>query len=50
MKISTASGKLLETHHMMFSGLMSWRLPIGLYKLHIEFTFGVHSKTVLIIL
>ncbi|MBK8349107.1 MAG: T9SS type A sorting domain-containing protein [Saprospiraceae bacterium] len=29
MKISDASGKLLETHHLMYSGLMTWRLGEG---------------------
>ena len=33
MKISTASGKLLETHHLMYSGLMSWRLGKGIWKM-----------------
>lgn len=34
MKISTASGKLMETHHLVYSGLMSWRLGEGTYKLN----------------
>ncbi len=33
MKISDASGKLLETHHLVYSGLMSWRLSEGIYSL-----------------
>jgi hypothetical protein len=32
MKISTASGKLIETHHLMYSGLMSWRLGQGIWQ------------------
>jgi hypothetical protein len=36
MKISTASGKLIETHHLMYSGLMSWRLNPGLYTITIN--------------
>lgn len=35
MKISTTSGKLLETHHLMYSGLMSWRLGQGIWKISI---------------
>jgi len=34
LKISDASGKLLETHHFMYSGLMSWRLGKGIYILN----------------
>lgn len=37
MKTSDASGKLLDTHHLMYSGLMSWRLNTGTYNL--EFIF-----------
>lgn len=33
MKISDQSGKLLETHHLMYSGLMTWRLWKGIWKL-----------------
>lgn len=33
MKISDASGKHLETHHLMYSGLMSWRLEKGIWKM-----------------
>jgi Endonuclease I len=36
MKISTASGKLIETHHLMYSGLMSWRLAKGIWKLSLQ--------------
>lgn len=32
MKISNQSGKLIETHHLMYSGLMSWRLGKGIWK------------------
>jgi hypothetical protein len=35
MEISDQFGKLLETHHLMYSGLMSWRLGPGLYKIDI---------------
>ena len=33
MKISTVSGNLMETHHLVYSGLMSWRLNEGLYSI-----------------
>jgi hypothetical protein len=33
MKIFKAAGKLLETHHLMYSGLMSWRLGKGIWKM-----------------
>ena len=36
MKISDQSGKLLETHHLMYSGLMSWRLGNGIYILNFQ--------------
>jgi hypothetical protein len=31
MKISDSSGKLIETHHLMYSGLMTWRLGEGVW-------------------
>jgi Endonuclease I len=36
MKISNQSGMLLETHHLMYSGLMSWRLGKGIWNLKLE--------------
>jgi len=33
IKISDASGKLHETHHLVYSGVMSWRLGKGIWKL-----------------
>jgi len=36
MKISDQSGKLLETHHLMYSGLMSWRLSEGIFTIEIS--------------
>jgi hypothetical protein len=33
MKISDQSGKLLDTHHLMYSGLISWRLKEGIWKI-----------------
>ena len=32
MKISDQSGKLFDKHHLMYSGLMSWRLKEGVWK------------------
>jgi len=36
MKISDQSGKLLETHHLVYSGLLSWRLGEGVWKIYLE--------------
>ncbi|MBK8516101.1 MAG: endonuclease [Saprospiraceae bacterium] len=44
MKISNQSDKLLEIHHLMYSGLMSWRLGKGIYKIEI----GIESRVTLI--
>ncbi len=33
MKISDQPGKLLESHHLMYSGLMTWRLGEGIWKM-----------------
>ena len=33
MKISNASSKLIETHYLMYSGLMTWRLGKGIWKI-----------------
>ena len=44
MTISNSSGKLLETHHIMYSGLMSLRLGTGLWKL----SFSIDNKNDLI--
>lgn len=50
MKISNQSGKLLETHHLMYSGLMSWRLKSGLYKITIYFEDMTESYTFIYII
>ena len=47
MKISDQSGKLLETHHLMYSGLISWRLRKGLWMLY--FNLDQHSEISLVI-
>ena len=47
MKISDQSGKLIETHHLMYSGLMTWRLGKGVWKV----TFYIqNSKSIEVIL
>jgi Endonuclease I len=40
MKISDQSGDLLETHHLMYSGLMSWRLSQGVYDIELKLNCG----------
>lgn len=42
MKISNASGKLLETHHLMYSDMMSWRLEKGIWR--VTFTLGRNDE------
>ncbi len=37
MKISDQSGKLFDKHHLMYSGLMSWRLKEGVWKVSFLF-------------
>jgi len=49
MMINNASGKLLETHYLMYSGLMSWRLGNGIWKMNfITSHFHEISKVVVI--
>ncbi len=49
MKISTASGKLLETHHLMYSGLMTWRLRKGIFEVETRLDNGqILMKKVLV--
>ncbi|MBK7637394.1 MAG: T9SS type A sorting domain-containing protein [Saprospiraceae bacterium] len=36
MKISDPLGKLIETHHLMYFGLMSWRLSEGIFTIEIS--------------
>ncbi|MBK9745045.1 MAG: endonuclease [Saprospiraceae bacterium] len=48
MSISDHSGKLLETHHLMYSGVMSWRLGKGIWI--INFSFGTKKFKALEIL
>jgi len=49
MKISTTSGKHLETHHLMYSGLISWRLGKGIWKVEIIFKENQSSKVIILI-
>jgi hypothetical protein len=50
MKISKASGKLIETHHLMYSGLMSWRLGKGIFEVETRLDNGqILLKKVLVI-
>ena len=45
MKLSNQAGKLLETHHLMYTGLMSWRLNPGLYSIAINLKDN-HTKII----
>lgn len=36
IKISDSFGKLIETHHLVYSGLMSWRLEKGIWKINMQ--------------
>ncbi len=38
LKIYDQSGRLLQTHHLMYSGLMSWRLSEGIFTIEISIT------------
>jgi len=49
MKISTASGKLTETHHLMYSGLMSWRLGKSIWKLSLQLQDSKSIEVILMI-
>lgn len=50
MKIYKESGKILETHHLMYSGLISWRLNPGIWTLYFELQNSQHQTTTLIII
>jgi len=49
MKISSQSGKLLETHHLVYSGLISWRLNIGLYNIELNISKGVIKTAIILV-
>ncbi len=48
MKISDQSGKLIESHHLVYSSLMTWRLGKGIWL--INFSFGTQKFKALEIL
>jgi Endonuclease I len=50
MKLSNQAGKPLETHHLMYTGLMSWRLKQGIWKvkLIIEQNFEVSCMVIVL--
>jgi hypothetical protein len=50
MKISNQSGKLLETHHLTYSGLMTWRLSDGLWNIEIQISEQQFEMIILLIL
>jgi hypothetical protein len=50
MKISDSTGKHLETHHLMYSGLMTWRLGKGIFDIEMKLENGqVLWKKVLVL-
>ena len=49
MKISNQSGMLIETHHLMYSGLMSWRLDEGIHILNFLLLNNTELKTIILI-
>ena len=50
MKISDSSGKLLESHHLMYFGLMSWRLSQGIFIFEILISNNpIIKQTILVI-
>ncbi len=49
LKISDFSGKLLETHHLMYSGLMNWRLGRGIFLLTFEMNNLQYCKMAMLV-
>ena len=49
MKISNAYGKLLETHHLIYSGLITWRLNEGIFILTFSLLNNTELKTIIFI-
>ena len=49
MKILDQSGKLLETHHLMYSGLMSWRLGQGIWAIYFHIPNSNDIEIILLI-
>ena len=50
MKISDPSGRHLETHHLMYSGLMSWRLDKGIRKLSFYLQLNIKTYKIMVII
>jgi hypothetical protein len=48
MRISNQSGKLLETHHLMYSGLMTWRLNKGIWKINMQLPESLSTDVLLL--
>jgi hypothetical protein len=49
MKISNQAGKLLETHHLMYTGLMSWRLGKGIWNVNLILDSNFETSKFIII-
>lgn len=50
MKIYKDSGKLFETHHLMYSGLMSWKLGKGIWKVKFGSNDTIFNEIIVIII
>jgi len=49
MEIYNQDGKIIETHHLMYSGLMSWRLGEGIWKIELLLEQNVKFNKVIMI-
>ena len=49
MTISTSSGKLIERHHLMYSGLMTWRLGSGIWKVTFITDQNLEVSTIVVV-
>ncbi len=49
MKISDQSGKILENHHLMYSGLITWRLNEGVFILTFSLLNNTELKAIIFI-
>jgi hypothetical protein len=50
MTIKSDIGKLISTHYLMYSRLMTWRLTAGIYDIELKLESGqVIEKRVLVI-
>ncbi|MBK7636749.1 MAG: endonuclease [Saprospiraceae bacterium] len=50
IKISDHNGKLLETHHLMYSGLMTWRLGKGIWNLSFYLQLNIETYKIMVII